>query len=435
MKSHKIGPALVATAVVAGLALTGCGSGGADGTDGTIELSLLVDKSAQMTTMAQAMADGFNASNQGITIKIETREEGTEGDNIVKTKLATDDMADLFQYNSGALMAALDPAGTMTPITGESFVSNLEETFATAVTQDGEVYGVPIGQAQAGGIFYNKKVYADLGLEIPKTWDEFMANNATIKEAGIDPVIQTYGDTWTSQLFVLADFNNVTKADSGWAADYTANKAKYADEPAIKGFERLQEVYEAGYMNKDFASATNSQGLQMLVDGTGAQYPMLSFVIPAYAELSDDAAENIGLFAQPGDKLSDYGMTAWMPAGIYIPKTTTGDKLEAAKKFMSWVATKEACDVQNEAYSPTGPYLVKGCELPEDVPTAVNDIQQFFTDSKTNLALEFLSPLKGPNLEKITVEVGSGITSAADGAARYDEDVLKQAQQLGLSGW
>jgi len=31
--------------------------------------------------------------------------------------------------------------------------------------------------------------------------------------------------------------------------------------------------------------------------------------------------------------------------------------------------------------------------------------------------------------------VGSGITSAADGAKRYDDDVKKQAQQLGLAGW
>jgi hypothetical protein len=33
------------------------------------------------------------------------------------------------------------------------------------------------------------------------------------------------------------------------------------------------------------------------------------------------------------------------------------------------------------------------------------------------------------------VEVGSGLRSAADGAALYDKDVKKQAQQLGLKGW
>ncbi len=44
-----------------------------------------------------------------------------------------------------------------------------------------------------------------------------MANNAKLKAAGIDPVIQSYGDTWTSQLFVLADFHNVTAEQPDWA--------------------------------------------------------------------------------------------------------------------------------------------------------------------------------------------------------------------------
>ena len=44
---------------------------------------------------------------------------------------------------------------------------------------------------------------------MPKTWAEFEANNEKIKAAGIAPVIATYGDTWTSQLFVLADYYNV----------------------------------------------------------------------------------------------------------------------------------------------------------------------------------------------------------------------------------
>ena len=54
---------------------------------------------------------------------------------------------------------------------------------------------------------------------------------------------------------------------------------------------------------------------------------------------------------------------------------------------------------------------------------------------KVTPALEFSSPVKGPALEQITVEVGSGLRSAADGAALYDKDVKKQAQQLGLKGW
>jgi raffinose/stachyose/melibiose transport system substrate-binding protein len=66
----------------------------------------------------------------------------------------------------------------------------------------------------------------------------------------------------------------------------------------------------------------------------------------------------------------------------------------------------------------------------------VKDLESYFDqEGATTPALEFLSPIKGPALEHICVEVGSGIRSAQDGAALYDEDVEKQAQQLGLEGW
>ncbi len=433
--------ALVAGLAAGALALSACSAGSLGNASGnasgaaTVTITLLADNSEQTTKPTQALVDAFNATNSGVTVKFETRAQGADGDNIVKTKLATGDMAELFQYNSGSLMAALDPAKNMVPLTAEPYMAQLEESFKTSVTSGDQVYGVPLGQATGGGILYNKKVFADLGLQVPKTWAEFMANNAKIKAAGIDPVIQTYGDTWTSQLFVLADFANVTAAQPDWAAKYTANQAKYVDEPAIKGFQRLEEVKKAGFLNKDFASAKNSQGLQKLVKGTGAQYPMLTFVIGSYVTMADDAASNIGFFAQPGDDAAKYALTGWSPGAIYIPTTTTGDKLAAAKKFLTFVTTKEACDAQTAAFAPTGPYMVKGCTLPDGLPAAVTDLQKFYTDGNVSPALEFLSPIKGPNLEKITVEVGSGITSAGDGAKRYDEDVKKQAQQLGLEGW
>jgi raffinose/stachyose/melibiose transport system substrate-binding protein len=103
---------------------------------------------------------------------------------------------------------------------------------------------------------------------------------------------------------------------------------------------------------------------------------------------------------------------------------------------VAFVVSKPGCDALNKAGGGTGPYLIKGCTLPSDVPPAVSDLQSYFNNDNTNSpALEFLSPVKGPSLEQITVAVGSGITTPADGAAQYDEDVKKQAQQLGLPGW
>ncbi len=199
---------------------------------------------------------------------MESRPQGSEGDNIIKTRLATGDMTDVFQYNSGSLFQALAPGQNLAPVTDQAFAGDLDENFKATVSADGQLYGVPFNASMGGAILYNRKVYAQLGLTVPKTWAEFMSNNAQLKAANIAPVIQTYQDTWTSQLFVLADFHNVSAAEPAFAADYTANKTKYATSPAaLKGFTHLQEVHDAGYLNSDFASAKMVDGLAQLRPG------------------------------------------------------------------------------------------------------------------------------------------------------------------------
>ena len=121
---------------------------------------------------------------------------------------------------------------------------------------------------------------------------------------------------------------------------------------------------------------------------------------------------------------------------IQIDLAAIGEgQLDAAKKFLAWVVGPQGCETARTAVAPPGPFSVKGCDLPADVPAAVTDVARYVVRGAYSPALEFLSPVKGPSLEQITVEVGSGIRSAQDGAALYDEDVRKQAQQLGLPGW
>jgi raffinose/stachyose/melibiose transport system substrate-binding protein len=402
----------------------------------SINLTYLVPSGADGVAVAEELVKSFEAANPDINIDIETRPGGSEGDNLVKTRLATQSMSDIFRYNSGSLFQAINPQQFLVDLTNEPWQADVQPTFKQVVTApDGTVRGAPMGAAMGGGIYYNRAIYEELGLTVPKTWDEFMANNEKIKAAGKIAVIQTYGDTWTSQLFVLADYYNVSAAEPDFAANYTAGQAKFADNPAAqRGFEKLQQTFEAGYFNEDFGAAKYDDGLRMVAAGEGAHYPMLTFATTAIAASYPDMLGNVGFFAQPGDDPAKNGLTVWMPDGIYIPNTTSN--LDAAKKFVAFVASVEGCEAQTRAGGASGPYLINGCTLPDDVPPAVTDMLPYFAEGGQNgPALEFLSPIKGPALEQITVEVGSGIRPAADGAALYDEDVRKQAQQLGLPGW
>jgi raffinose/stachyose/melibiose transport system substrate-binding protein len=401
-----------------------------------VVLSITTDGNAETVAAMEALTAAYSAAHPDVTFEIENRPGGADGDNLVKTRLATGEAGDILQYNSGSLFQALKPTENLADLSGIAGQANVIDSFKSVVTaSDGTVRGVPFGPAMGGGIYYNKKIYADLGLSVPKTWAEFMANNEKVKAAGKVAVATTFGDTWTSQLFVLADYFNVQSAVPGFAADYTANKAKYASTPAAEaGFQKLEDVFKAGYVNEDFGVAKFDDGVRMVATGEAAHYPMLTFALGNIKQNFPENLNDVGFFAQPGDDAGKNGLTVWMPAALYVPAAS--EHVKEASDFLSFVASVEGCNLMIGANGATGPYLIKGCELPADVPPAVADMMPYFQAAgMTAPALEFLSPIKGPALEQITVEVGSGIRPAAEAAALYDQDVEKQAKQLGLPNW
>jgi raffinose/stachyose/melibiose transport system substrate-binding protein len=140
-------------------------------------LTILVDDSELAVNDIEALTQAYSARNPDVSFDIELRPGGAEGDNIVKTRLATGDMTDIFTYNSGSLLQALNPSQTLLDLSGQPFLDNVVESFIPVVSQGDAVYGVPFGTGMGGGILYNKAVYEDLGLEVPLTWEDFVANN------------------------------------------------------------------------------------------------------------------------------------------------------------------------------------------------------------------------------------------------------------------
>lgn len=440
--SAQRGLALVAITVTSTLFAAGCSAGslgsssGQGSAAGGTTITFLTDNGDTTTKSAQAVVDAFHAANPGITVKLDTRPGGSDGDNLVKTRLSTGDMAEVFEYNTGSLLQALKPAQNLTPLDDQPWASELEQNFAESAKSEGKLYGGPWGTAFGGGVLYNKPVYAKLGLKVPLTWDEFLQNSDKIKKAGVTAVEQTYGDTWTSQLPVLADYHNVEAQVPDFAAKYTAGEAKYATTPAaLAGFQHIQKLYDGGYFNKDFASAKLNNGLKALANGTAAHYPQIGAVAAGLDAVAPDKANDVGMFALPGSDAASNGLTVWPGTGMYIPKSVEGDKLDAAKKFVAFTATQAGCDAYAKGSPPTGPFATKACQLPADVSTVAKDTQAYFDAGKASAALEFKSPIKGPALEQICIQVGTGQVSGDKGAALYDEDVKKQAQQLGLPGW
>ncbi|AEF81504.1 ABC transporter substrate-binding protein [Leadbettera azotonutricia] len=417
--------------VAAGSVFAGGGSqssGSSSGGQKTV--TLLVDADSPFVG-TQAMIDAFQKKT-GIKVEVEIRVGGLEGENIMKTRLATGDMADMFWYNTGSKLNDLNPAQNIQDISNEPFAANVTDSFKKSASANGKLYGLPMASTQAGAILYNKKIYQDLGLSVPHTWNDFIVNCEKIQASGKVAIVASNKTTWTSQLFFLGDEYNVKASQPNFPAEYTANRAKYATNAvARKGFEKIAAAGK--YLNRDHLATTYELAEEMIANGQAAHWAILTQALTSINTDYPSKINDIGVFGIPGDDPNNHGLTVWIPSGLYIYKNTPN--LDLAKQWAAYTVSDEGIGVYSSVQKPDGPFALKGVNLPSTVYAGVQEMVAYFNANKTDVALEFESPVKGPNLEQFCIEVFSGITTPQAAATAYDQDVTKQAIQLNLPGW
>ena len=428
MKWKKMSAILLAGTLIAG-AVGGCGNSTSDNTDPEqpAEVSDTSGKEFDGVTVTllkniEVPDEGIDAvielarEKLGLTVEVEERVGGADGDNIVKTRLASGDMADICVYNSGSLFMALNPSEYFYDISDQEFVSKYEDAYMSTVSVDGAVYGIPQTSTQLGGIIYSKPIYEELNLEIPDTWDEFLSNCEKIKEAGYIASLATYGDGWSVQVPYLADNYCVLAENPDFPEKFEAGEAKYVD---------MQP-----YFNEDFLSAVYEDGIELMANGEAGHWVMLTQALAEVYALYPENVNDLGVFAIPGDDADNVGITVWQPDSLYINKNT--ENIDAVLAFMNLYVSDEGLDAYASALKPNGPYVIKGHELPDDAYAGVKETQVYFDEGKIVNALEFMTAVKGSNCAAICQEAASGQTTAKEAAAFYDEDCMKQAIQLGL---
>ena len=158
--------------------------------------------------------------------------------------------------------------------------------------------------------------------------------------------------TWTSQLFVLGDFGNVAAQDPNWADDYTDNKAKYVDQPALQGFKQPAA---------DPRRRPLQQGLRLgdLPDGDQGHRHRHRGALPDADRRALDRRSSTTRTTSTTSASSRCRLrtrrTPRRRSGARTRSTSrrrpTGAKLDAAKKFIAWVNSSAGCAMQNKVCS------------------------------------------------------------------------------------
>lgn len=369
----------------------------------------------------------------GVTVDLEILPQGDEGENLKLVRIATGAMADVFMSAVGAKLSELSPKENIMDLTGQPFLDQVDDKYRSIVTIDGAAYGVPMCPSNVAGVFYNTKVYEQLGLEIPKTWDEFLSNCETIKKAGIAPVAAPNSKTSLSQIPFLTNYYYVQKEFPNFAADYADKKVTLSGTPVfVRGLQKMYDLAANDYLNEDFLAATSEDVALMLAEGTAAHSIIRSNILGTIVSVAPEHVDDIGFFPLPDLDPEVRGVATWMPQAYLVNKNAKNPEL--ALKFMEFITSEEALAAYCDYQKPSGAFMLKGVELPDDVYPALKEAQSWVEKASTPV-MEYFCTIKGSNQATICSQVASGDITAEDAVAEIEKDNEIDAQQKGIPNW
>ncbi|TLS53841.1 carbohydrate ABC transporter substrate-binding protein [Paenibacillus antri] len=240
----------------------------------------------------------FQETHPGVTVTALPL-DGGEYMSMLRMKVATDEMPDLYMLDNIHGGRDLIESGYATDLTGRPFLDRLEpEYLYGSKTEDGRVWTLPI-DANGLGVTYNKDAFTRAGIvDIPKTWSEFLDVCRRLEAQGIMPIAAGYKESWTLFWDLGADFipsslvaNPALIEDlSAGATTFEQSKAAFAGP-----IERLGERFR--YVNANPFETSWDEALAMVADGRAAMIIGGTWSVDGVRSKRADA--EIGLFPLP----------------------------------------------------------------------------------------------------------------------------------------
>lgn len=197
-----------------------------------------------------------------ITYTAEDHKDKTYDD--VALDRARNDMDDIYLMNPDTIQK-LGEEGKLMDLSGLSCAENLRDVVKTANMIDGKLVAIP-QEVVAYGLFINKDMFDQLGLNLPETPEEFLECCRVFKENGIETPVGA--NRWWLETFVLAqayaDLYNGGGAEAEIAA-LNKGESKYSDYMR-PGFEFLQEMIDQGYIDTQKAYVSEA------IEGEGEDF-------------------------------------------------------------------------------------------------------------------------------------------------------------------
>jgi len=254
---------------------------------------------------------------------------------VLKSRLVKNDIPDILAIGGDSAYGEIARAGVLVDFSGDLILEKVHEAYVEMIDKIAKTEtknGVPYA-ANANTVLYNVKKFKDLGINAPKTWDEFIAICEKIKASGEVPLYLTFKTAWT----IMVPFNSIVANIQG--DDFIEKRLKNETSFA----ERYGEVAEKLLALLDYGHDDNfgvgyDDGNTSFANGKSFMLIQGIWAISSVKRANPDI--EIGVFALPvRDKYEDNRLVSGVDTVLGISNSTKYP--EAAKEFVQFLIKEE----------------------------------------------------------------------------------------------
>lgn len=307
------GIAIVSTLTIAGLALVACSGGSADSGGESGDTLKLWHYEGADSAMGIAWAEAIKVFEEETGATVEFEEKSFEQIRSTASQvLNSDEAPDLMEFNKGnATAGLLASQGLLTDISEAVTEYGWDGQLAPALqttakySEDGVMgsgawYGVP-NYGEFVTVYYNKDAFAEAGIEIPTTYDEFTAALDAFVDQGVTPLAEAGLEYPLGQLwYQLA----LSQADRQFVNDYQLyeNPVDWEGEEISYATETILDYVDKGYISPDVSGVKAEDAGVSFINGTAPIFVSGSWWYGRFVNEITDF--EFGIFPFPDSDLS-----------------------------------------------------------------------------------------------------------------------------------
>jgi raffinose/stachyose/melibiose transport system substrate-binding protein len=376
-----------------------------------------------LTLWQEKIIPAFEAKHPGIKVKF-SPSAPAEYNAVLNSKLDAGSAGDLITCRPFDASLALYDAGHLTDLSDLDAMSNFSDVAKSAWQTDdaSATFCVPMASV-IHGFIYNKDAFAELGLEVPNTEEEFFAALDKIKEDGsYIPMAMGTNDQWEA---ATMGYNNIGpnywKGEEGRLALINGEQ-KLTDSQWVAPFETLAKW--GPYLGDGYEAQTYPDSQNIFTLGRAAIYPAGSWEIAGFNTQADF---ELGAFKPP---VQNAGDTCYISdhTDIGIGMNAKSESPEAARTFLAWVASPEFASIMGNALPGFFPLSKEPVELEDPL---AKEFASWRDECESTIRSTYHILSRGtPNLEN---ETWGASVAAIKGTSSPEE--LGAKLQDGLATW